>query len=410
MDGLRGQKIILGVTGGIAAYKAPDLVRKLVAQGAEVQVVVTRGGSEFVGAAALQAVSGNRVRQDLWDPEAEAAMGHIELARWADMILIAPATAHCLATLAGGLAPDLLSTLCLASRAPIVVVPAMNQAMWSNPATQVNVKRLEQRGTRVLGPAFGEQACGDVGPGRMLEPADIVAGLTKQLALPQQTMAGLHVLITAGPTREPIDPVRYITNRSSGKMGYALAVAAADRGARVTVVSGPVTCPCPPGVQCIDVETAEDMYRAVMGEVGSADIFIGCAAVADYRPAEAAAQKMKRKDATMSLALVKSPDTLASVAKLDPGPYTVGFAAETQALETNAAAKLEAKGLDLIAANLVGPDLGFDTEDNALLVLWPGGSKRLERASKATLAAQLMELILGRYRRSAGPIDMTGSD
>ncbi len=410
MDGLQGQKIILGVTGGIAAYKTPDLVRKLVAEGAEVQVVLSAGGGEFVGAAALQAVSGNRVRQDLWDPDAEAAMGHIELARWADTILIAPATAHCLANLAAGLAPDLLSTLCLATRAPIVIAPAMNQAMWANPSTQTNIKYLQQRGVRVLGPAFGEQACGDVGPGRMLEPTDIVAGLAKQRALPDQNMVGLQVLITAGPTREPIDPVRYITNRSSGKMGFALAAAAADRGARVTVVSGPVSCSCPAGVQCIDVETAEEMYRAVMGEVGSADIFIGCAAVADYRPAEAASQKMKRKDETMSLALVKSPDTLANVAKLAQGPYTVGFAAETQALEANAGAKLKAKGLDLIAANLVGPDLGFDAEDNALLVLWPGGSKRLERAPKANLAAQLIDLVVGRFKRVSRPIDMTGSD
>jgi phosphopantothenoylcysteine decarboxylase/phosphopantothenate--cysteine ligase len=410
MDGLQGQKIILGVTGGIAAYKTPDLVRKLVAQGAEVQVVLSAGGRQFVGAAALQAVSGNRVREDLWDPDAEAAMGHIELARWADLILVAPATAHCLANLAAGLAPDLLSTLCLATRAPIVVAPAMNQAMWGNSATQGNVKRLQQRGVRVLGPAFGEQACGDVGPGRMLEPTDIVTGLTKQLTVPQPTMAGVHVLITAGPTREPIDPVRYITNRSSGKMGYALAAAAADRGARVTVVSGPVTCLCPPGVQCIDIETAEEMYRAVMGEVGDADIFIGCAAVADYRPAEAASQKMKRKDETMSLALVKSPDTLANVAKLEQGPYTVGFAAETQALATNASTKLKAKGLDLIAANLVGPDLGFDAEDNALLVLWPGGSTRLERAPKATLAVQLIDLIVGRFKRAPRSIDVIGSD
>ena len=410
MDGLQDRRIILGVTGGIAAYKSPDLVRRLVAAGAQVQVVLSASASEFVGVAALQAVSGHRVRQDLWDPEAEAAMGHIELARWADMILVAPATAHCMANLAGGLAPDLLTTLCLASRAPIVLVPAMNQAMWSNAVTQTNRQRLQQRGVRLLGPAFGEQACGDVGPGRMLEPTQVVAELVQKKSLPNQDLVGVRVLITAGPTREPIDPVRYVTNRSSGKMGYALAAAAASRGARVTLVSGPVACNCPSGAQCIDVETAEEMYRAVMGEVGEADIFIGCAAVADYRPLQAATQKMKRKDESMSLKLVKSPDILAGVAKLSPRPYTVGFAAETQALENNASSKLKAKGLDLIAANLVGPQLGFDAEDNALLVLWPGGSKRLERAAKSTLAMQLLDLIVGRFKRAPRPIDMTGSD
>jgi len=410
MDGLQDRKIILGVTGGIAAYKSPDLVRKLVAAGAEVQVVLSAGATQFVGVAALQAVSGKRVREDLWDPDAEAAMGHIELARWADMILVAPATAHFMANLAGGQAPDLLTTLCVATRAPMVLVPAMNQAMWANPATQANRERLQQRGVRLLGPAFGEQACGDVGPGRMLEPAEIVAALDQQSAAPQQDLAGVRVLITAGPTREPIDPVRYITNRSSGKMGYALAAAAAARGAQVTLVSGPVACACPSGAQCIDVETAEEMHRAVMGEAREADIFIGCAAVADYRPAQAAPQKMKRKEASMTLELVRSPDVLASVAQLSPRPYTVGFAAETQALERNASSKLKAKGLDLIAANLVGPQMGFDTEDNALLVLWPGGSKRLQRAAKSTLATQLMDLIVGRFKRVPRPIDMTGSD
>jgi phosphopantothenoylcysteine decarboxylase/phosphopantothenate--cysteine ligase len=410
MDGLQGRNIVVGVTGGIAAYKSPDLVRKLVAAGAQVQVVLSANATHFVGVAALQAVSGNRVRQDLWDPDAEAAMGHIELARWADMILVAPATAHCMANLAAGLAPDLLSTLCLATRAPIVLAPAMNQGMWGNPTTQANRQRLQQRGVRLLGPAFGEQACGDVGAGRMLEPAQVVAELTQTQPASVQDLVGLHVLITAGPTREPIDPVRYITNRSSGKMGYALASAATERGARVTLVSGPVACDCPAGAQCIDVETAEEMFRAVMGEVGDADIFIGCAAVADYRPLEAATQKMKRKDESMSLELVKSLDTLASVAKLSPRPYTVGFAAETQALESNASSKLKAKGLDLIAANLVGPQLGFDAEDNALLVLWPGGSQRLERVAKSTLAMQLLELIVKRFKRAPRQVDMTGSD
>jgi len=315
-----------------------------------------------------------------------------------------------MANLAAGAAPDLLTTLCLASRAPIVLAPAMNQAMWSNTATQGNRQRLQKRGVRLLGPAFGEQACGDVGPGRMLEPVEVVAELEQKKSVSAQDLAGVHVLITAGPTREPIDPVRYITNRSSGKMGYALAAAAAGRGARVTLVSGPVACDCPAGAQCIDVETAEEMYRAVMGEVGGVDIFIGCAAVADYRPRQAATQKMKRKDESMSLQLVKSPDTLASVAKLSPRPYTVGFAAETQALETNASTKLKAKGLDLIAANLVGPQLGFDAEDNALLVLWPGGSQRLERAAKSTLAMQLLELIVKRFKRVPREVDMTGSD
>ncbi len=291
-------RVLLGVTGGIAAYKSPELVRRLVERGCEVQVVMTRGAREFVGPLTFQAVSGRRVRDDLWDPAAEAAMGHIELARWADVVVVAPATANFMGTLAAGLGGDLLSTVCLATTAPIVLAPAMNQAMWANPAVQANRGLLEARGIRFLGPAAGDQACGETGPGRMLEPTEIAAAL---LDLPGklrlQSLAGLKVVITAGPTREPIDPVRYITNRSSGKMGFAVAAAAREAGANVVLVAGPVALPTPANIKRIDVETAEQMYLRVHEEIADTDVFIGCAAVADYRPQTASAQKIKRSAA-----------------------------------------------------------------------------------------------------------------
>jgi phosphopantothenoylcysteine decarboxylase/phosphopantothenate--cysteine ligase len=386
------------VTGGIAAYKSPELVRRLIERGAQVQVVMTRGARAFVSPLTFQAVSSRRVRDDIWDTEAEAAMGHIELARWADLVVIAPATAHCLGLLANGLAGDLLSTVCLATNAPLLLAPAMNHVMWQHAAVQANVRALEQRGVRILGPATGDQACGEEGPGRMLEPAEIVEAVyAAPERLASQSLRGVKVVITAGPTREPIDPVRYVTNRSSGKMGYALASAVHEAGAEVLLVSGPVALPVPRGVERIDVETAEQMYNAVHEFIGSADLFIGCAAVSDYRPESPSAHKIKRKAEAMSLALIRSPDTLASVSALAGGPFTVGFAAETQDVIQHAREKLANKGVDMMAANLVGPDCGFDKETNALTVLWNGGEVQLEQASKAVLARRLTALIAERF-------------
>jgi len=398
-----GPKILLGVTGGIASYKSPELVRRLTQRGAQVQVVMTGGARAFVSPLTFQAVSGRRVRDDIWDAEAEAAMGHIELARWADLIIIAPATAHCIGLLANGLADDLLSTICLATTAPLMLAPAMNHVMWQHPAVQANVRALDQRGVRILGPATGDQACGEEGPGRMLEPSEIVdAVYAAPERLVSQSLKGLTVVITAGPTREPIDPVRYVTNRSSGKMGYALASAAREAGANVVLVSGPVALPTPRGVKRVDVETAEELYRAVHEHVGAADLFIGCAAVSDYRPESPSTHKIKRKAEAMSLELVRSPDTLASVAALAGGPFTVGFAAETQDVTGHARAKLTNKGVDMMAANLVGPDCGFDQETNALTVLWEGGEAQLEQASKAVVARRLVALIAERYHAARG--------
>jgi phosphopantothenoylcysteine decarboxylase/phosphopantothenate--cysteine ligase len=393
-------RVLLGVTGGIAAYKTPELVRRLVERGCEVQVVMSRGAREFVGPLTFQAVSGRRVRDDLWDPSAEAAMGHIELARWADVVVVAPATAHFLGTLAAGLAGDLLSTLCLATTAPLVVAPAMNQAMWASAAVQANRALLEVRGVRFLGPATGDQACGETGPGRMLEPNDIAAALLEQTGrLRVQPLKGLKVVITAGPTREPIDPVRYITNRSSGKMGFAVAAAAREAGADVVLVAGPVALPTPAAVRRVDVETAEQMYEKVHEEIGGAHIFIGCAAVSDYRPRDAAEQKIKRSAPEMELALVRSPDTLASVAALPRAPFTVGFAAETHDVAAHARDKLERKRIDMIAANQVGPDCGFDRETNALNVFWTGGGElALGEGGKGQLARRLIEVVAERYR------------
>jgi phosphopantothenoylcysteine decarboxylase/phosphopantothenate--cysteine ligase len=392
-------RILLGVTGGIAAYKSPELVRRLVERGCEVQVVITSGAKQFVTPLTFEAVSGRRVRDDLWDPAAEAAMGHIELARWADVVVVAPATANFMAELAAGRAADLLSTLCVATTAPIFLAPAMNQAMWANAAVQANRAVLESRGIRLLGPAEGDQACGETGPGRMLEPLEIATALLEGAGrLRTQLLAGLKVVITAGPTREPIDPVRYITNRSSGKMGYAVAAAAQEAGADVVLVSGPVNIPAPAGVRRVSVETADELYNKVHEEIGGASIFIGCAAVSDYRPRQAASQKIKRTADEMALALVRSPDTLASVAALPKPPFTVGFAAETNDVAKHAREKLEKKRVDMIAANQVGRDCGFDRETNALTVFWPGGEVALGEGSKPVLARRLIELVAERYR------------
>ena len=395
--------IVLGITGGIAAYKAPDLVRRLKERGGDVQIVMTASAAEFVTDTALQAVSGRPVRSNLWDKEAERAMSHIELARWADVILIAPATAEVMARIVSGGAPDLLTTICLATEAPIAVAPAMNHVMWSNPATQANRKVLEERGIHILGPGVGSQACGETGAGRMLEPDTIAAavfdlGVRKGEGL----LTGKKVVITAGPTREPIDPVRYITNRSSGKMGYAMARAAAAQGADVILISGPVNLPAPPGIEVRKVVTAADMYEATHECIGDADIFVAAAAVADYRPAAMKKQKIKKNEESMSIDLVRCPDILASVAALDVGPFTVGFAAETEKVDDYARSKLEKKALDMIIANRVGDDCGFDSDDNSVNVLWAGGEQRFAESSKTELAHDLIELVARRFYAARG--------
>jgi len=386
---MQGKRILLGVTGGIAAYKSPDLVRRLRERGAEVQVVMTAAAREFVTPMTFQAVSGRPVRTELWDAAAEAAMGHIELARWAEVVLIAPASADFLARLATGQADDLLATLCLATEAPIAVAPAMNHIMWANAATRANVATLQQRGVQVLGPAEGDQACGEVGEGRMLEPLELVDRVAT-LLVGGGPLQGRRVLITAGPTRERIDPVRFISNRSSGKMGFAVAQAAREAGAEVVLVSGPVGLPTPPGVRRVDVESAEDMLTAVLREVEGTDIFISTAAVADYRPASAAAQKIKKTTDTMDLCMERTTDVLATVAARPDRPFVVGFAAETESVEQNARAKLLKKNLDLIAANEVGHDKAFECEENQLVVLWRNGRRDLGKASKLTLARALV--------------------
>lgn len=421
---LAGRHILLGITGGIAAYKTPDLVRKLRAAGAEVCVVTTAGAQQFVSTTALQAVSGRAVRNSLWDEAAEAAMGHIELARWADTVLIAPATANSIAKLAHGQADDLLTTLCLATTAALAVAPAMNVRMWQHPATQSNIATLKGRGNHLLGPAEGEQACGEFGPGRLLEPTDICTALAAippgqsiQRPLNANNMAanatnsgvgrpdplttalaGINVLITAGPTREPIDPVRYISNRSSGKQGYALAAEAASMGATVTLVSGPTALPIPPGVKRIDVLSAKDMLAAVSSHLDQTQLFIGVAAVADYRVADVAAEKIKKTSATqdgITLELVTNPDIIATVAAKQDGPITVGFAAETHQGLTHARSKLERKGLDLIALNDVSDQrIGFSSNENALTILWADGEEQVPMQDKSAIARSLLGKVI----------------
>jgi phosphopantothenoylcysteine decarboxylase / phosphopantothenate---cysteine ligase len=405
---MQGKRILLGVTGGIAAYKSPDLVRRLRERGAEVQVVMTAAAREFVTATTFQAVSGHPVRTDLWDAAAEAAMGHIELARWAEVILIAPATADFLARLAAGQADDLLTTLCLATEAPVAVAPAMNHVMWSNAATRANVATLQQRGIQIFGPGAGDQACGEIGEGRMLEPLDLVDRIA---ALPNGDgpLRGRRVLISAGPTRERIDPVRFISNRSSGKMGFAVAQAAREAGAEVVLVSGPVSLPTPPGVRRIDVESAADMLTAVLKEVEGTDIFISTAAVADYRPARPADQKIKKTSDTLDLCMERTSDVLATVAARPERPFVVGFAAETESVEQNARLKLLKKNLDMIAANEVGHDKAFDCEDNQLIVLWRNGRHELGKASKLALARELVALIAESFAAARTGVAQRGS-
>ncbi|MDG2107232.1 MAG: bifunctional phosphopantothenoylcysteine decarboxylase/phosphopantothenate--cysteine ligase CoaBC, partial [Woeseiaceae bacterium] len=382
--------VVLGITGGIAAYKAPDLVRRLRDRGAEVQIVMTSSAEEFVTGTALQAVSGKPIRSNLWDKEAEAAMSHIELARWADIVLIAPATAEVMSRIVSGGAPDLLTTICLATEVPIALAPAMNHVMWSNPATQSNREVLEERGIHIIGPGVGSQACGETGEGRMFE-TDLIAATVFNLAgnKGDRLLEGRTVVVTAGPTREVIDPVRYITNRSSGKMGYAIASAAAVQGASVILISGPVNIPEPLGINTVIVESAEEMYAATHEVIDDADIFISAAAVADYRPTNISPQKIKKSNEGMGLELVRCPDILASVASLDAAPFTVGFAAETENVIKYARSKLKKKKLDMIIANQVGRDCGFDYDDNAVTALWRDGEKDYPKSSKIDLARKL---------------------
>ncbi|QYJ78562.1 bifunctional phosphopantothenoylcysteine decarboxylase/phosphopantothenate--cysteine ligase CoaBC [Shewanella acanthi] len=391
------KNILLGIGGGIAAYKSADLVRRLKDRGFDVRVVMSQSAMEFITPLTLQALSGHPVASSLLDPAAEAAMGHIELARWADLVIIAPATANLLARINAGMADELITTTCLATEAPIALCPAMNQQMYRNVATQANLASLASRDYTIWGPASGSQACGEVGLGRMLEPLDI-ADLAVQFFAKDteiQPLAGQSVLITAGPTREPIDPVRYISNHSSGKMGFALAKAAADMGADVTLVSGPVNLATPEGVNRIDVESAQDMLNAVMDIIDKKDIFIGCAAVADYRVSDVASSKIKKSSEEMQLALVRNPDILATVASLPNRPFVVGFAAETNDVETYARDKLKRKNLDMIAANDVSvAGLGFNADANALRVFWPQGNQDFPATDKLTLAQQLLSLIV----------------
>lgn len=396
MQRLLNKQVVLGISGGIAAYKSAELVRRLKDAGAQVRVVMTRAAHEFITPLTLQALSGNPVHGDLLDPAAEAAMGHIELARWADLVLIAPATADLMARLATGRGDDLLTTLVLATDASIALAPAMNQAMWRDPATQANLETLLQRGFRVFGPAAGEQACGDVGPGRMLEPVELAMRCAECFEL--GLLSGRHVLINAGPTREAIDPVRYISNHSSGKMGFALAEAAAEAGARVTLVAGPVNLPTPPRVQRIDVTTAVEMLAACEQAL-PADLFIASAAVADYRPAQCAPGKLK-KDTTredgMTLHLVRNPDILATLATHARRPaYCVGFAAETDDVLGYASDKLTRKNLDLIVANDVSQaGIGFNSDDNAVTLIDRSLTPNpLPQASKQKLARQIIARI-----------------
>jgi len=392
---LSGKRIVLGVSGGIAAYKSADLVRRLKEAGAEVQVVMTAGAQRFVTPLTFQALSGKPVRTELWDMAAEHAMGHIELGRWAELILVAPATADCIAHLAHGLATDLLTTLCLATEAPIAIAPAMNWAMWNSAATQDNLATLRQRNVQILGPGEGELAEGEVGVGRMLEPAEMVAMLDQA----PRPLTGVDVLITAGPTREPLDPVRFVSNRSSGKMGFAVARAAAEAGAKVTLVTGPVHLVTPRDVLRVDVETAAEMHAAVMKRAKQAQVFIAAAAVADYAPKRAATQKIKKKSASLEVKMARTADILAEVAALKSAPYTVGFAAETEKLEAHAREKLTKKHLDLLAANLVGKGKGFDTDDNALTLYWKGGTQQLSNAPKLEIARQLIQVIGTHYKK-----------
>ena len=396
---LTGKRFIIGITGGIAAYKTIELIRLLRKAGAEVRVVLTPAAAEFVTPLTLQAISGNVVSQSLLDPHAEFAMGHIELAKWANAVLIAPASADFIARFSVGMANDLLSTICLATCVPIFLAPAMNQQMFHQSITQQNLTALKARGVRLIGPNSGVQACGDIGSGRMSEPTEIFAALS-DFFVQSQDLRDLSVAITAGPTREAIDPVRYISNHSSGKMGFALATAFAERGASVTLISGPVNLLTPQNVTRVDVTSAQEMYQAALKSAVKNQIFIGCAAVADYRLAEVSAQKIKKSGEELSLKLIRNPDIIAEVAHLSENrPFTVGFAAETQNLADYAQDKLQRKNLDMICANDVSGGQAFNTDENMLQLFWKTGGKTLSLKSKTDLARELATEIVARYRQ-----------
>ncbi|WP_407901926.1 bifunctional phosphopantothenoylcysteine decarboxylase/phosphopantothenate--cysteine ligase CoaBC [Providencia rustigianii] len=398
---LSGKRIVLGISGGIAAYKIPELTRRLRDEGASVRVVMTSAAKAFITPLTLQAVSGHPVSDDLLDPAAEAAMGHIELAKWADIIILAPATADLIARLSSGMANDLLTTVCLASAAPIAVVPAMNQQMYRASVTQENLIRLQQRQFMIWGPDEGSQACGDIGPGRMIAPLEIVC-LASNYFRGCTDLQGISMMITAGPTREDLDPVRFISNHSSGKMGFAIAQAASARGAKVTLIAGPVSLATPEGVERINVTSALDMYERVHQSIAQQDIFIGCAAVADYRAKTVAENKIKKQGDEISITLVKNPDIVASVGQLKQNrPYVVGFAAETQNVEEYAQQKRLQKQLDLICANDVSlADNGFNSDNNALHLFDADGDVRLPHCSKIELSHHLLDEILQRYEKN----------
>lgn len=389
MQTLTNKRILLGITGGIAAYKCAELTRLFVKAGAEVRVVMTEAATTFVTPLTLQALSGQRVHLDLLDAEAEAAMGHIELARWADLVLVAPASADFLARLTAGRADDLLTTLILATRAPVALAPAMNQGMWADSATQDNLARLRSRNYLILGPADGDQACGDVGPGRMLEPTELAQHCAA--LFPSSLLSGRHLVLTAGPTREAIDPVRFLSNHSSGRMGYALAGEAAAAGARVTLISGPVSLPTPDRVRRIDVVSADDMRQACLSEATACDVFIGVAAVADYRPATVAPQKIKKTADRLTLELIRNPDIISAVSQLRPRPFMVGFAAETDHLAEHARGKRVAKNLDLVFANPAVETFGADTV--SALAVSAAGITDLGTANKSVMARAMLALI-----------------
>lgn len=396
---LENRQILLAISGGIAAYKSADLIRRLIERGADVRVVMSQSAKEFITPLTLQALSGYPVAYDMLDPTAEASMGHLELARWAELVIVAPATANVIARISAGMADELITTTCLATEAPIAICPAMNQQMYRNVATQANLANLAKRGFTIWGPASGSQACGEIGPGRMQEPLEIAQQAEQFFAVKAATpkiLKGQKILITAGPTREAIDPVRYISNHSSGKMGFALATAAIDMGAEVTLVSGPVTLATPAGVNRIDVTTALDMQQVVNQQVAQSTVFIGCAAVADFRLSNIATTKLKKRpdQDRMQLELIKNPDILAEVAARPNRPFTLGFAAETNDLIHYATDKLQRKNLDMIAANDISiAEQGFNSDTNALQVIWPQGQHSLAAKDKQSLAIELLTIV-----------------
>ena len=400
---LRHRKILLGVTGSIAAYKACELVRLLVQDGAEVQVVMSPAAEQFVGAMTFEALSRKPVRTALFDREAEMAMSHIELARWADAVVIAPASANCLARLAMGLADDLLTTLCLATRAPVVIAPAMNTAMWENPATQAHAQTLAERGIQVVSPDVGEQACGETGPGRLPDP-EYLRAIIEDLGT-DRALQGIHAIVTAGPTREPIDPARFISNFSTGRMGCALADALLERGARVTLIHGPIDIPPPSDADCVAVTTAAEMLKETLKRAKDCQLLVANAAVADWRPCAPTERKAKKTQEVRTLELEPTPDILATLGQQAPRPFLVGFAAETEDLEENARAKLHAKNADLMVANQIGADHGFGDTETTLEVVDADSVTRLGPDSKNTLARQLVDHIVARLSPASSVVD-----